>query len=64
MSFIAKLTRKPIAKKIRKLRKKPTQDVFKKKFKQVLASRVDKDTGGSQKTADLAGTKGEKVTVA
>jgi hypothetical protein len=51
-------------KKMRKLRKKPTQDVFKKKFKQVLASRVDKDTGGSQKTADLVGTKGEKVTVA
>lgn len=53
-----------LAKEMRKLRKKPTQDVFKKKFKQVLASRVDKDTGGSQKTADLVGTKGEKVTVA
>jgi hypothetical protein len=64
MSIIAKLTRKPIAKKIRKLRKKPTQDVFKKEFKQVLSSRVDKDTGGSQKTADLVGTKGETVTVA
>jgi len=51
-------------KKMRKFRKKPTQDVFKKEFKQVLASRVDKDTGGSQKIADLVGTKGEKVTVA
>ena len=51
-------------KKMRKFKKKPTQDVFKKEFKQVLASRVDKDTGGSQKTADLVGTKGEKVTVA
>jgi len=53
-----------IAKELKNLNKKPTQDIFKKKFKQVLASRVDKDTGGSQKTADLVGTKGEKVTVA
>ena len=51
-------------KKMRKFKKKPTQDVFKKEFKQVLASRDDKDTGGSQKTADLVGTKGETVTVA
>jgi len=50
--------------KVKNLRKKPTQDIFKKEFKQVEASRVDKDTGGSQKTADLVGTKGEKVTVA
>ena len=48
----------------RAFRKKPTQDIFKKKFKQVEASRVDKDTGGKQRTADLVGTKGEKVTVA
>ena len=53
-----------IAKELKNLNKKPTQDIFKKKFNQVLASRVDKDTGGSQKTADLVGTKGEKVTVA
>ena len=53
-----------IAKELKNLNKKPTQDIFKKKLKQVLASRVDKDTGGSQKTADLVGTKGEKVTVA
>jgi hypothetical protein len=53
-----------IAKELKNLNKKPTQDIFKKKFKQVLASRVDKDTGGSQKIADLVGTKGEKVTVA
>jgi len=49
---------------VKNLRKKPTQDIFKKKYKQIEASRVDKDTGGSQKTADLVGTKGEKVTVA
>ena len=55
---------KEIMKKIRNMRKKPTQDIFKKEYKQVLASRVDKDTGGKQKTADLVGTKGEKVTVA
>ena len=53
-----------IAKELKNLNKKPTQDIFKKKFKQVLASRVDKDTGGKQRTADLVGTKGEKVTVA
>ena len=55
---------KKIMKKIRNMRRKPTQDIFKKEYKQVLASRVDKDTGGKQKTADLVGTKGEKVTVA
>ena len=55
---------KKIMKKIRNMRKKPTQDIFKKEYKQVLASRTDKDTGGKQKTADLVGTKGEKVTVA
>jgi hypothetical protein len=49
---------------VKNLRKKPTQDIFKKKYEQIEASRVDKDTGGSQKTADLVGTKGEKVTVA
>jgi len=59
------MLKKFIAKKVAKrtFRKKPTQDIFKKKFKQVEASRVDKDTGGKQKTADLVGTKGEKVTV-
>ena len=54
---------KKIMKKIRNMRRKPTQDIFKKEYKQILASRVDKDTGGKQKTADLVGTKGEKVTV-
>ena len=53
-----------IAKELKNLNKKPTQDIFKKKFNQVIADRVDKDTGGKQTTADLVGTKGEKVTVA
>ena len=55
---------KKIMNEVKNLRKKPTQDIFKKKYKQIEASRVDKDTGGSQKTADLVGTRGEKVTVA
>ena len=53
-----------IAKELKNLNKKPTQDIFKKKFNQVIADRVDKDTGGKQTTAALVGTKGEKVTVA
>ena len=44
---------KEIMKKIRNMRRKPTQDIFKKEYKQILADRVDKDTGGKQKTADL-----------
>ena len=51
------------AEELKNLNKKPTQDIFKKKFKQILSSRVDKDTGGKQTTADLVGTRGEKVTV-
>ncbi len=54
---------KEIMKRVRNMRRKPTQDIFKKEIKQVLASRPDKDTGGKQKIADLVGTKGEKVTV-